>query len=244
MKRSFFILCLLLTVTVIVCGQHPRRPHSPREKPQPRERIYLYPEAGKFPLKPGWLLSTEVSTLWQPEGGPGLGAEYRFNLHWAVGLDATALLYSMPDTYNEHSPHRGFRVLPQVKYYFPGRKHSYRGYVSLQGMYKEVNYLMEEQIGREWNGNDYNYYESVEFKERKSVWAGSVNAGFQTLIGKQRRIMFEMFIGIGVRHKGFKQFGKPAQEVTFISIGERFFDFDQDGDYPHIPMGLKIGYRL
>lgn len=238
--RYLYLLSLLL-VTVMVYGQHL---HVPQERPQPRPRICMYPEAGKFPLEPGWLLTTDVSTLIQPEAGPTFGAEYRIDLHWAVALDVTALLYNMPDFYSFESQHMGFRVLPQVKYYFPGRKHSYRGYVSAQGMYKQVTYHITDMLGRDWNGSQYDYYESIRYRESKSVWAASGNIGFQKFVGKERRMMLEMFAGLGFRYKSFKQANIPAGAAIQTNRWNEMNPFEDDGLYPHIAMGFKIGYRL
>jgi hypothetical protein len=188
------------------------------------------------------MVTTNVLSIFEPEGGPTLGLEYRFGLHWAVAADATALLYTMPELYYDHERHTGYRVQPQIKYYLPGRRHSYQMYVSLMGLYKSVHYNTTSDGYSYYDGNQYIDVPGVKYREHKEIIAGSTNFGFQKFLDEERHAVIEFYGGVGLRSK--LRTGKPAVQP---SVGrEDYYDQDglDDGIWPHVSYGIKFGYRF
>lgn len=202
-----------------------------------------YPKEGQFPRKPGLILTTNMLSIFEPEGGPTLGLEYRFGIHWAMAADVTALLYTMPELYDNDERHTGYRIQPQVKYYLPGRRHSYQMYVSLMGLYKSVHYNKVSDGSYYYNGNENIYIPGESYREHKQIIAGSTNFGFQKFLDEERHAVVEFYGGVGLRSK--QRSGKPA--VPGNNGGNVYYDdYDglEDGIWPHVSYGIKFGYRF
>jgi hypothetical protein len=203
------------------------------------------PKEGEFPKKPGVILSTNFLSLFEPEGGPTVGVEFRTSLNWAFGLDAMAIAYNMPFLFDyDDSNHHGYRLSPQIKYYFAGKKSSYRGYIGLMGMYKSVSYTtMSGSYGHydDVTGN-YVYTEPERYKRNKYATAGSINIGFQKFLDRDNHIFFEFFGGVGLRYQWRK--GKPSFADAVPDYDEEYREGIKDGVYPHMTAGIKLGYRF
>jgi len=207
------------------------------------------PEEGEFPQKPGFIISTNFLSLFEPEGGPTFGLEYRSSLKWAFAIDATALTYTMPFLFNEDdSRHKGYRISPQIKYYFPGKRGSYRGYVALMGMYKHVSYTtLSDSYGHydDVTGN-YVYNDPERYKRSKYVGAGSFNIGFQRFLDAEQHILVEFYGGVGLRYQ--ERRGKPSFADNDYNNDPYYYDSYgdglKDGMYPHVAFGIKLGYRF
>jgi hypothetical protein len=223
MKKILPIICIIIFLANLSYGQRSR-----------------YPKEGQFPRKPGLLVSTNVLSLFELEGGPTLGLEYRLALNWAIAVDATAILYTLPEVYDTDGPHTGYRIQPQVKYYFGGRRRSFRGYISFMAMYKDVHYDKTTSGGEYYNGTEYIYYDPVPYVEHKKIIAGSFNVGMQKFFDDERRVFIEPYAGVGLRHK--ERTGRPAIDGTYYEDDD-FLDL-KDGMYPHLTWGLKFGCRF
>ena len=202
-----------------------------------------YPKEGEFPLKPGLIINTNFFSLFEPEAGPTLGLEYRFGLHWAVALDATALTYTMPEFYYHDERHTGYRLQPQVKYYLPGKRHSYQMYVSLMGVYKSVNYNTKTDGYYYYDANNVGVYvDPVKYREHKEVFAGSANFGVQKILDKERHFMMEFYGGLGFRYK--TRTGIPPNPGD--DYYDDYYEYDgvDDGFWPHATCGIKFCYRF
>jgi hypothetical protein len=226
MKKLLPILCTFILLADLSYAQ---RHHYP------------IPE-GQFPRAPGFLISTGLFSLFEPEGGPSAGFEYRLGLHWAVALDAMAILYKMPELYPDDGEHKGFRFQPQIKYYFAGKHRSFRGYFSLMGTYKDVHYSTMTSEGEIYNGTSYDYYPPVAYTEHRKIIAGSFNIGFQKFLGDDGRIFIEPYAGFGFRYRTYT--GKPEIDGDFVDdyYGDGIFDGERY--LPHISYGFKLGYRF
>jgi len=227
MNKSLLCFCTFLLVVNLSYGQRSR-----------------YPKEGEFPLKPGLIISTNFLSLFEPEGGPTLGLEYRFGLHWAVAVDATALAYTMPEFYYHDERHTGYRFQPQVKYYLPGRRHSFQMYVSLMGTYKSVHYNTKTNGYNYYDANNqYVYIDPVKYREHKQVIAGSANFGVQKILDKERHFMMEFYGGMGLRYKD--RSGIPPAPGGG-NYDDEYYEYDglEDGIWPHVSYGIKFCYRF
>jgi hypothetical protein len=226
MNKHLLCCCTFLLVANLSFGQRDR---SPKE--------------GQFPRKPGLILTTSVLSLFEPEGGPTMGLECRFGLHWAIAADVTALLYTMPELYHDDERHTGYRIQPQIKYYLPGRRHSYQMYISLMGLYKSVHYYTVADDYSYYDGNQYIQVEGQRYREHKEIIAGSANFGFQKFLDEERHFMIEFYGGVGLRSK--QRTGKPPIPNTTTDNYD-YYDNDglDDGIWPHVSYGIKFGYRF
>jgi hypothetical protein len=209
-------------------GQKFRWPKRPKPGPAPVV----------IPPKPGLVISTNVFSLHEFEAGPSLALEYRTSLHWAVILEGTALVYTL----DEGDYGTGFRIQPELRYYFPGKHRSFRGFFSLQGTYKQTTFqdstFREVLSGSNPTGID---YEPVYYEAKKRILAAGANIGFQVRLGRGDRIMIEMYAGLGLKFKDL--FGKPAGTVEPMDrIIQIIPKFEEPGTYLHIPMGVRMGY--
>ncbi|TWW01539.1 hypothetical protein [Chitinophaga pinensis] len=180
----------------------------------------------------GLILNTTLSSLTEPEGGPTWGLEYRLSESVAIGVDATAILYALPETYNDDS-RRGFRVRPEIKLFPSWWRNQHRAfYLSLMGTYKQTTY---EDIRYPMPG-------AIEYlqKFKKRVYAGSANLGLQRYFGEQGRFIMDLYVGVGLRHRRTT----PNDSYYSESWETPFFRIDEDGFNPQFAFGFKLGYRF
>lgn len=209
--KYFLLICCLSVLTGTVYAQ---------EKSE-SERL--------FPLKPGIILSTSLSTLLEPEAGPSLGLEYRIIKGLAIGVEGTVFLYKMPETYEAHYSTSGFRIRPEIKY-FPkwGQGKSMHVYFSLMGLYKQVRYY------------EYDYYDG-QVRKKKTATALSPNVGLQRYLDRSHHFIMDMYMGLGVRHRKTE----PGDELLYDNFGRTSpIEIDVDGNNPHVAFGFKLGYRF
>src|SRR5688572_6453664 len=70
------------------------------------------------PVKPGFILSTPLTSLTETEGGPSIGLEYRILEGLAVGVEGMAVLYTtFPFAHPHEYAKSGFRIKPEIKYF-------------------------------------------------------------------------------------------------------------------------------
>lgn len=221
--RSYLLFFLCMAVSLASSAQR-RRPHAPP--------IVIDPP------KTGWLLSTNLQSLHDFDAGPSLAVEYRYSKYWGVVIEGMAVMYQGLGS-GGSTPH-WFRVQPELRFYFPGRYERYRGFFSLQAAYKQTSYQQTAMVERNPNTNRTSW-ESVDYEERKYTRSIAGNIGFQARLGKSQRFMLECYGGLGVKSKNFGN--RPANMVKASSLWLSVYQAE-DGDFIHIPMGFRLGYRL
>ena len=180
----------------------------------------------------GLILNTTPSSLTEPEGGPSLGLEYRLSESIAIGLDATAIVYTLPDMYDEED-RQGFRIRPEIKLFPSWWRNQHRAfYLSLMGTYKYTTY-------------DDTYYimpDATPYPQKyeKRIYAGSANLGIQRYFGAEGRFMMDMYVGVGIRHRRTT----PNDSYVYQSWETPLFRIDEDGFNPQFAFGFKLGYRF
>ncbi|SFO60815.1 hypothetical protein SAMN05428949_5988 [Chitinophaga sp. YR627] len=187
----------------------------------------------KLPNRKGLILNTTLSSLTEPEGGPSVGLEYRLSESVAIGVDATAILYTLPETYEGENGRRGFRIRPEIKLFPSWWSNQHRSfYLSLMGTYRQTSY---EDI-------HYRMPDAVEYlvKYKKRVYAGSANLGLQRYFGAEGRFIMDMYVGVGLRHRRTT----PNDSYYSESWETPFFRIDEDGFNPQFAFGFKLGYRF
>ncbi|MET6997231.1 DUF3575 domain-containing protein [Chitinophaga defluvii] len=193
------------------------------------------PIEGVYPMEPAFIISTNVFSLTEPDGGPSLALEYRFNLHWSILVEGTAILYDL--TENEAGgSNKGYRIRPEARYYFAGKHKTFRGFFGVEASYKQVDFQEYVTLDHE------NYYERTAYSRRKKMGGGAFKIGFQTFFDKNRRIIFELYGGAGFKYRHTDKKGMP--ENVYVPRFKNPWRLDEDGLMPNIPMGVKIGYRL
>lgn len=182
--------------------------------------------------KPGFILSTPLTSLTEPEGGPSIGLEYRILEGLAVGVEGTAILYTVfPFVYDHEYAKTGLRIKPEVKY-FPvaTRGKNTELYFSLQGVYKQIRYSQFSSVA------------PVTSRKKRTVIAWSPNIGLQRYLDRSHHFILDMYLGLGIRYRKTE----PGDEWMYDELfeRERLVAIDEDGYNPHLGFGFKLGYRF
>jgi Protein of unknown function (DUF3575) len=165
-----------------------------------------------------------------------IGGEYRFNPNWSTGADAAWIFYSAYLSENKGS--KGFIFRPFIRYYpHPGR----HDFFEAELHYKYAVYQVQDWIGMDpVNGvPSYDEYATVPF--RKNVFDIHVKAGDQQYLDRNKRILMEFAIGVGIRwkwqgvdHGVYTRTGFLNSENIF---GPHFVT-------PVVPMTLRLVYLI
>lgn len=201
-----------------------------------------YLQEGKFPMRPGTLISTNLVSLMEPDGGFSLALERRLSLRWAMVVEGTLITYS---TGSMPTPFAAFRIRPEVRRYFKGRVGKYKGFIGLELLYKQVS-NDEEMLPVHPGIPGQEQPAPVRYtRERRSAGA-AMKVGMQLYFDRQKRVLFEMYAGLGLKYRWVDDGGVVTGGVQQIRRGD-FFAYNDDfrsGIRPNVPMGVKVGLRL
>lgn len=161
----------------------------------------------------------------------------------AAGADAS--VYFAADGYTK--PLSGFAIAPFVRWYTNTRRNVF---IETGMMYKFTQRKEEGWLGMDCV-NDVPAYEKYDvYKRRKQVIDLSVRFGMREPLFKSSKWSFEMFIGLGVRHKMFSI--KYAEANTCVlEDGSDMIGFWGSNTNPpdnytfvSVPMGLRFTRKL
>jgi len=185
------------------------------------------------PLKPGWLINTNLLSLMGYEGGPSVGVEYRIARHFAAGASVGGVFYDGVMSDRDESHKRGYKTQVEVKYFLLGENEYRHFYFSVMWMHKQVRY--NEKI----SSDSANYVIS----RQKTIDAYSANAGMQYFFGRSHRGYIDVFAGLGGRNRVSDP---PKLRPGPNNVVRAHYDFGQgyDGGNVHIALGFRLGYRF
>lgn len=131
----------------------------------------------------------------------------------------------------------GFQVRPSVKF-LPDVNRSF--YLQPQLFYKVVNHRVYDWLGKECVDGVPAYEELTEFTYRRQAFAFNLIAGWM-LPTKNRRMAFDLYIGIGIRHRR----GHVANdEGCYNAFEMNLFMNENRGTYPNLPAGVRLLFVL
>lgn len=197
-----------------------------------------------------------ITLSWLPtsfvemDGGFTAGAEIRLSPRWALLTDAGIIFYS-PVT-NDASAGRdgalGYKVKPEIRWYFKNRgKHvNDGGFVSLEGIYKHVNYHRFDGLPVFDNQGNLAYTYFGGYRIIKDVFGGAIKFGYRRFFGPKYKIGVEMYWGVGSRLKNFAIREMPPGG----SFDREFFSarilntYWREGSLGSFPLGAKLLWRI
>ena len=135
-------------------------------------------------------------------------------------------------------PNKGFRVIPEARFYLPSRKEKYHLFLAAQVSYKRVKfeegYIVPQQT---------NYEKLVGIDKVKQMVGSAIRFGYQnyTHAPISRRIFFEASVGLGFKYKWSKLLQTPPEN----SRKEGYSTFNTSkGLFPDVPIYVRLGYRF
>lgn len=248
MKKIYALLFIFL-----YCLQVSQAQHRPGLRPRPgrvrheRAKRPERPHREYLPAPLGFNIGTNLVALMESDGGPGVSAEYRFAQKWSVELELKSILYDASGTFPGD---KGYRIRPELRYFFPGRKgHVYHWFTGIQLGYKKA--VLDQEWYSTHQGLDLDTYQQIDvYRCKKENWEGAVKLGAQYYFGSSQHFMFEWSVGMGIKHRTFTYLDPlPENAVSAKDLrGESFSNtnyLEPDVKWQvHVPVMIKFGYRF
>jgi len=162
--------------------------------------------------------------------------EYRLKKKLALVSDVGFIFYS--EYMSNASKTIGFTFRPSVRFYLDHRNSFY---LQPQILYKMVVYTIHDWLDKETVNGVPAYQQLQDFKYGKYVVGGNLIIGGVLPIG--RKVFFDLYAGLGLRHKTNRIIGEPKSSYTKTT--GLFADLYTDGiTVPSVPAGLKVIYLI
>ncbi|KAB7733055.1 hypothetical protein F5984_03705 [Rudanella paleaurantiibacter] len=125
-------------------------------------------------------------------------------------------------------------------------------YLAINTFYKQVNAPFEGTLARGCDDGSCQFFERYSARAVRYVMGAHLKMGHQGSIQvspNNNRLLLDVYAGIGIRWRWFRQFGIPNYE----DARPEFIDADRDltsewslqrGRFPSLMLGLQIGYTL
>ncbi|QHT67112.1 DUF3575 domain-containing protein [Rhodocytophaga rosea] len=141
-----------------------------------------------------------------------------------------------------------WRSRTEVRFYVANNgqiKRPHGAYLALEFLYKRMNYTKEDNVGRECENGDCEYFEKMNYKLFRDVYGFHGKMGVQFII--EKRLALDVYIGGGLRSVVVKSPGLSAENNNLME--DRGFVLSKPmelGQYTMLSMsgGFKIGYLI
>lgn len=177
-------------------------------------------------LNPTVLLATDLTAM--------VGAEHRLPHRLAVVLDAGYIF----DTYYIQTPEMkgvsGFQLRPGLKWYNKRQK----GFFQFQVAYKQVDYKMDDWLGKACVDGVPAYEQWQRFTYRKTALSFNVLAG--ELFRITDNVLLELYAGLGVKIKNQRPTEKDACYRNNWGEAFVFNTFQEHTVTANLPIGIKV----
>ena len=161
--------------------------------------------------------------------------------------------YDKPDT--SFVVPSGFKAKTEFRYYL-GKSFGPKLTSQLEGFYVAVNFFYIKDVHntsiRYYYQKDSTVKVGDDFGVRKTIWGGNFLGGYQLAHGK--RIMVEMYVGVGVRFRDIitenKEYVYKRDElVRAIDLTVAGFKYDTESRggqsvAPNFTLGLRVAFKL
>lgn len=166
------------------------------------------------------------------------GVEFRLNQHISIGGD---LGYIFSSYREQNYSATGYKIRTELRYYFTQKN--------------RVGWFGGVELGYKWTTTNRSEYvcmgpncafsQRVDYKRLRSIPVGSVRFGFQRYLDKKDKVYLEGFVGLGVKviSERKKDYVLPPGAEEVMEDTFNFFN-SVDGATPHLPAGMRIGFRL
>lgn len=220
--RLPFIIFLLLFTSVMVTGQ---------------------------PQKNDINIRTNILSWLEPNaGGPVLGFEYFINYKFSIGTDASLIFYNPVKSEGDNLANPwGYKVKPELRYYLykKSKPDPTRLFFAIEGLYIKTRTINFNDLPITDNMGNIVYYYIGGFSEIKKVIGVNSKAGIQIPRFLFKKMLLELYAGIGIRGKKYSYRDLPDGAVVEQRAQSRFLlNTDIDGTYPSITGGFKLVYKI
>ena len=178
-------------------------------------------------------LSFNPTVLAATDNTAMIGAEQRLKNRLALVLDAGYVFSTYYMTNDALKGTSGFTFRPGLKLYEKGM----HGFFQFQVSYKQVDYKMEDWLGKDCVDNVATYEKFQEFIYRKKTLSFNALAG--ELFRLSDAVMLELYAGIGMKIKN----QRPAEERACYRNTENGIIFSPFRDHYNTinaPVGIKL----
>lgn len=189
-----------------------------------------------------WVLSTNLVSMIEPDGGPSINLEYKFNRRWSVSMEAEMVLYNWASNLEDYNTNTagefvrgGIRLRPEARIYLT---HSRRLFFSGMFMYKRV------ELDELFYVDNYSYQSTVNLRGIKESVGFTPKIGFQTFI--RGKVLFEISGGLGAAYRIFRYKDRIPQNVIIPAFkdDEAASQFRREEWEADFPLSIRFGYRF
>jgi hypothetical protein len=141
-------------------------------------------------------------------------------------------------TENDSKGSYGFLFRPSLRFFVNEERNFY---IQPQLFYKMVDSKLHDWLGKECE-NDVPAFEQLQdFTYRRQAYGFNMIAGV-LVPTKGRKLLFDFYFGLGVRHKTGNVVGEPRS--CYDGGGPFFGTTEDDGTFPNVPAGVRLVFVL
>lgn len=182
-----------------------------------------------------WSLKFSPLGLLEPDQNLALGMEFRPIPSLGIQLEGSFIFQTLHLSNQRQIPFtRGFRVVPEFRWYDIDFKPNTNRYIGLQLSYKYVEKDIQTWVDR----GIYQRYETISMQK--------FNAAAAIILGLQRhpdRIGFDFNLGLGIKYKQLLVLEQVGSSTPRGWPGNLYGEV-ADGFYPQLSATFKLCYRL
>jgi Protein of unknown function (DUF3575) len=194
-------------------------------------------------------IRTNILSWLEPNaGGPVLGLEYFISNKFSIGVDAGLIFYNLVKIEdNDLGDPWGYRVKPEIRYYLYKKDEpdATRLFFGLEGLYIKTTTINFNDLPVTDNMGNIVYYYLGGFNEIKKVTGLNTKAGVQFPGFIFKKMLLELYAGVGTRDKRYSYTNLPAGAVIERRAQSEFLlNTDIDGSYPSLTAGFKLVFKI
>jgi Protein of unknown function (DUF3575) len=194
------------------------------------------------------LVSWMPTSFIEPDAGFTAGAEYGLGNRWSVLADAGIIFFSPGENTNDNSREGilGYKLKPELRLYFSEKNLLQGGFVSVEGLYKHVNYQRFDGLPVFDNLGNLAFTYFGGYRIIKDVIGFNIKFGYRFYFNPESKMGIEFYGGVGARQKKFAVRDLPSGGSFDRSFFQsRFFNTHwQEGGLPNMALGFKLLWRL
>lgn len=212
--RTLFVLLLLLPLRVL--GQ---------------------PNTGGLPR---FTLKTNLTTLVNPiKQAYAFTTDIRLAPRLSVDLGAGAFFYSLEYASHQGESYKGPRLRGGLKYYLLQRERM-AFHLGVEGKYQSIRHWQQREVFRQGQ----QYVEGLALRRDIRSHGVASRAGWQFYLGKQKRLLLEPYLGVGIVWHNVA-FDLPPDAEVLDDRGPFSFQLETGkSTYPDILLGIHAGVVL
>jgi hypothetical protein len=192
----------------------------------------------KLPVEYENAISISPLMLLGPDYTLTLGYEKRLRPFLVLSTEAGVVMGSAHFSSGDDPGAWGILIRPSIKFFVNEEKNFY---LQPQLFYKMVNHNLYDWLGKNCVNDIHAYEELQEFTYRRQAFGFNAIAGV-LVPTRGRKMMFDFYLGLGIRHKTANVADEPDSCYDPVSFG--FGTFNQTGTFPNIPGGVRMVFVL